>query len=114
MKRWYEVCPAEELKPGEGTSISVGLHPYAVFNVDGVLHGVDGMCRHQQANLAAGFLNGNIIECAMHSWEYDVITWECLTIPGEDLPVFPVKVEDGMICIEIELPDGESDGDSAQ
>jgi nitrite reductase/ring-hydroxylating ferredoxin subunit len=106
MKRWMFVCPAEDLKPGQAASVLVESRQFAVFNVDGVLYGLDAICRHQHANLAAGQLFGNVIECAMHGWEYDVITGECLTIPDEALSTYPVKVEDDQVWIEVDERNG--------
>ncbi len=102
MPRWFKVCRTNDLKAGDAASITLYARPYAVFNVDGRLYGMDGGCAHMKANLAVGSLYGNIIECAMHGWEYDVTTGECLTIPGICLRTFPVKVEDDHIWIDIE------------
>ena len=102
--RWFKVCRIEELKPGQARSISILARPCAVFNVDGQLFGMDAGCGHMKANLAAGRLYGDIIECAMHRWEYNVIKGECLTIPGDSLKTYPTKIEDGQIWIGLGWP----------
>lgn len=104
MPRWVNVCPADSLKPGQAKSVSVLARPYAVFNADGTLHGMEAACGHMKANLAAGRLYGSIVECAMHGWEYDVRTGECLTLPHAPLRKCAVKIEDGIIWIDIERP----------
>ena len=104
MARWFKVCRTEDLKPGQAASISVLARPYAVFNVDGKLYGLDAACSHMKANLAAGMLYGNIVECAMHGWEYDVTTGECLTVPGTRLKTRALKIEQGFIWIDLEDP----------
>lgn len=76
--------------------------PYVVFNVENQLYGLDGACGHMKANLAAGRLYGNIVECVMHGWEYDVTTGECLTVAHTPLRTHPVKTEDGYIWIGLE------------
>jgi nitrite reductase/ring-hydroxylating ferredoxin subunit len=107
MPKWMKVCRAEDLKPGEAASISLYARPYAVFNVDGILYGMEGGCAHMKANLAAGRLYGNIVECVMHGWEYDVTTGECLTIPDIRLRTYPVKSEQGFVWIDVEARDEE-------
>ena len=57
-----------------------------------------------KANLAAGRLYGNVVECAMHGWEYDVITGECLIVAHEPLRTHPVKIEDDHIWIGLDWP----------
>ena len=100
---WYAVCEADDLRPGQAASIRVNGRTLAVFNAEGGLHGMEGTCLHQKANLAAGTLHGPILECAMHGWEYDVRTGECLTLPGTKLELHPIKVDAGKVWIGLEL-----------
>jgi nitrite reductase/ring-hydroxylating ferredoxin subunit len=102
--KWFKVCPDIALNPGRAKSVKLFGRPFAVFNVDGKLYGMDGACRHMKANLAAGKLEANIVECHMHGWRYDVTTGKCISRPDSDLRTLPVKIEDGFIWIEIELP----------
>ena len=111
MPRWFKVCKVEDLKPGAGRSVSLFARPYAVFNVNGTLYGIDAACGHMKANLAAGHLYGEIVECAMHGWEYNVKTGECLTVEHDPLRTYPVKVENGLVWIGLELSaDGSAPG----
>jgi len=102
--RWFKVCRNDELKPGQARSISLLARPYAVFNVNGELYGMDASCGHMKANLASGRLHGDVVECLMHNWEYNVKTGQCLNMPDTRLRTFPVKVEDGEIWIGMEWP----------
>ncbi len=103
--RWFKVCPESELKPGQARSISLLAKPYAVFNVNGNLYGMDGGCGHMKANLAAGRLTGEIVSCLMHGWEYNVRTGDCLTTATEPLKTYPVKIEDELIWIGVDWPE---------
>jgi 3-phenylpropionate/trans-cinnamate dioxygenase ferredoxin component len=105
--RWFKVCREIELKVGQARSITLLARPYAVFNVEGKLHGLDAACRHAKANLAAGKLDGRIVECFMHGWRYDVTTGECLTMDHGKVSTYPVKTEDGFVWIGIEWPPPE-------
>jgi len=102
--RWFKVCRLIELKPGHARSVTLMARPFAVFNVDGQIFGLDAACRHAKANLAAGKLNGRIVECFMHGWRYDVTTGECLTNEYGHLRTYPVKTEDDWVWIGIQWP----------
>jgi nitrite reductase/ring-hydroxylating ferredoxin subunit len=102
MLKWYKVCREDELSPGNAASISLFARPFAVFNVDGTLHGLNGACSHMKANLAAGDLQERIVQCRMHGWEFDVTTGVCLTVPEMDLETYPVKVEEGAVWIGVD------------
>jgi len=107
VKRWFKVCRATELKTGSAQSISLGGRPFAVFNVSGDLFGLEAACGHMKANLAAGRLTGDVVECAMHGWKYRVTSGECLNAPSRALRTFPVKKEKDHIWIELDWPSGE-------
>jgi nitrite reductase/ring-hydroxylating ferredoxin subunit len=40
--------------------------------VDGTFHAIDDVCKHQGGPLGEGELNGKIVTCPWHGWEYDV------------------------------------------
>ncbi len=103
--RWFRVCKRSDLKPGQARSITILGRPFAVFDVDGLLYGLDAACKHMRANLAAGKLQGSVIECYMHHWRYDVTTGRCLTNSGMDTTTRAVKVENGDVWISVEWPD---------
>ena len=102
--RWFRVCKEDDLKPGQARSIMLLARPYAVFNVGGKLFGIEAACRHAKANLAAGKLEGNVVECFMHGWRYDVTTGECLTESYGQVRTYPVKSEGGFVWIGMEWP----------
>lgn len=76
--------------------------PIAVYNVDGELFATHNICTHAYACLTDGYLDGDKIECPLHQGLFDVRTGEALDGPvDEDLKVYPVRVEDGTILVEI-------------
>jgi nitrite reductase/ring-hydroxylating ferredoxin subunit len=91
----------EDLGPGK--SITVDLpdgSELALHNVDGEFHATSNFCPHKGAPLAMEILTGHIIECDWHGWQFDVRTGQCLTVK-EQIEVYRVIVEDGVIKIEI-------------
>ncbi|MDD5088624.1 MAG: Rieske 2Fe-2S domain-containing protein [bacterium] len=104
MKRWFKVCRARDLPPGRAQSVSIGGQPFAVFNVNGELRGMEAACGHMKANLAAGRVTGDVVECAMHGWKYCVSSGECLNQSTRPLRTFAAKTEDEHIWIELNWP----------
>ena len=52
--------------------------------------------------LADGYLEGQVIECACHGSQFDVVTGEVLLGPAtEPVAVFPVRVVDGRLQVEV-------------
>jgi nitrite reductase/ring-hydroxylating ferredoxin subunit len=57
-------------------------------------------CPHQEGSLSDGFIEGDIVTCPLHGWEFDVRSGLCMTIPGESVPRYEVTVEDGAVFLE--------------
>jgi p-cumate 2,3-dioxygenase ferredoxin subunit len=70
-----------------------------------VLCGVDEVAEgtHGEASLSEdGILTGKIVECTFHFGTFDVTTGEPTGMPCEiPLKVYPVKVIDEQVCIEV-------------
>ncbi len=72
----------------------------ALYNVDGEFYATSNFCPHSGAPLSEGILCGHTIECALHGWQFDVRTGECLTVPDR-VETFRVVVADGWIKVEM-------------
>jgi len=74
---------------------------YAVCNVDGDLHALDGICPHAGGPLGQGALHGTTLVCPWHAWEYDCRTGANDLDPDLKVETFPVKVDGGEILLDI-------------
>jgi nitrite reductase (NADH) small subunit len=90
-----------ELPPGAVKEVEAGDATFAVCNVDGTLHCLDGICPHAGGPLGQGTLDGNTLTCPWHDWQFDCRSG--VSTGGDDLQVdtYPVLVEDGNIFIEV-------------
>lgn len=92
---------ADELAPGQATSVSLGGTSVALFNVGGTFHAIENKCAHRAGPLAEGFVSGNVVFCPWHDWQYDVTTGACLNAPGFAVRSFSVSVVDGDVLVEV-------------
>jgi len=71
----------QELKPGACARIALpNGDELAIYNVNGEYYATDNSCPHRGAALSEGIVTGHIVECALHGWQFDVRTGECLTV----------------------------------
>jgi nitrite reductase (NADH) small subunit len=100
MANFVKVASAADVKPGTGTCVEVDGKPVALFNVDGTFYATDNTCPHRGGPLGEGELDGLVITCPWHNWQYDVRTGESLT---DDLKVdtYQVKVEGGDVLVAV-------------
>jgi nitrite reductase/ring-hydroxylating ferredoxin subunit len=96
-----KVSSVSELPPGAVKEIEAGGSTYAVCNIEGTLHCVEGLCPHAGGPLGQGTLNGNHLVCPWHAYEFDCRTG--VNDMDEDMQVqtYAVVVQDGDILIDI-------------
>ena len=102
---WLVLCRKADIPPGQARAVELEDMYVAVYNVDGQFFATDDTCSHEEASLADGFLEGELIECPLHGSQFNVKTGEVLTPPAI-MPVrtFPTKLEGDNILIELDSP----------
>jgi 3-phenylpropionate/trans-cinnamate dioxygenase ferredoxin subunit len=80
-------------------TVTVGGMDVALFNVDGTVFAMDDTCLHAGASLGTGELQGKIVRCRAHGWQYDVTTGHTMNVPDFGVASYPVKVVDGTILV---------------
>jgi 3-phenylpropionate/trans-cinnamate dioxygenase ferredoxin subunit len=100
-----EVCPVDELKPGERRLLEWEDLEIGVFNCDGTLYAIEDRCSHDNGPLAEGEFDEDActVECPRHGSLFDLKTGRPVTLPAY-VPVetFPVIIEDDTIKVEVE------------
>lgn len=99
--QWYEIMPFDDLWIGEMIGVDVGSVKILLLNVEDELQAYLDRCPHRASALSEGTFEGCTLTCATHLWEFDVLTGRGINPQSTRLIRFPVKVENGMICVEI-------------
>lgn len=105
MSDWYRIATLDQCPPGSATQWVAGDHIVALFNVDGTLYALDGMCPHQGGPLGAGKLEGDIITCPWHGWKFQVRTGQHVANPLLCHARWEVRVEDGEVMVRMAQDD---------
>jgi nitrite reductase (NADH) small subunit len=93
--------PLAEVPPGTIAEFENADIAYAICNVNGAIHCVDGTCPHAEGPLAQGALHGATIVCPWHGWEFDVRTGVCDADDNCKLNTYQTAVQGGYIFIEL-------------
>jgi nitrite reductase (NADH) small subunit len=101
VANWQRVAAVDALPAGECGEYVAGDRIVALFNVEGKFYALDGICPHQGGPLGKGFLDGCIVTCPWHGFQFDVTTGQHQTSKSLVHPSFPVKVEDGGVWVEV-------------
>lgn len=96
------VASVAEVPPGKGRAVYAGGLDIAVFNLGGEVVAFGNECPHQSGSLGDGWLEGEIVTCPLHGWEFDARTGACMTVPGEAVPRFLVRVDGADIYVDLD------------
>lgn len=101
MAEFVKVASVSEIPEGTGRAVLANGRRVALFNVAGAFHAVDGVCPHQGGPLGEGMLEGTVVSCPWHFWQFDVVKGHAPDFPEASIPKFRIKVEDGEIFVEV-------------
>jgi nitrite reductase/ring-hydroxylating ferredoxin subunit len=90
-----------ELPPGSLLEVARGDDVYALCNVAGEVRAMAGVCPHHGGPLGQGALEGTLVTCPWHAWQFDSASGECAFNDAVCVPVYPVRVEGGEILVDI-------------
>lgn len=103
MARWVKLCTVGEVpQPGNVVELETDGVAICLANANGELSALDNVCPHRGGPLGQGWMEGEMVVCPWHSWTFHAKTGAADYPPNEWVRVFPVRVEDGEVLIEIE------------
>jgi nitrite reductase/ring-hydroxylating ferredoxin subunit len=74
---------------------------YALCNVEGEIRALGGDCPHQGGPLGEGALNGSLVTCPWHMWEFESSTGACTFNPAVKVATYGVRVTDGDVLVDL-------------
>jgi len=102
MANWIRVARSVDCPPGAALEAVAGERILALFNVAGTIHAIDGICPHQGGPLGQGMLEGCIVTCPWHGWQFDVTTGQNQLNPRIVQDCFDARVEGEWILVNLE------------
>ena len=104
MSSLVEVCPVQELPPGEVKIVHAGQISVGVYNLGGEFYAIEDRCSHDDGPLCEGEFDAEegVAICPRHGSHIEICTGRPLSLPAV-LPVetFPVVVEDGVVKVDL-------------
>lgn len=98
------VVRLDELPPGSLRQLEVDGVEVALANVKGSVYALQGRCPHLKGPLGRGRLEGRVLTCPFHGWQFDVTTGKNEFDRAITLDCYEAAVEDGEI--RVALPRG--------
>ena len=92
---------AADIPVGSIREVDVNGKALAVANVGGTFHAIDNTCLHRGGPLGDGPLEGKIVTCPWHGWQYDVTTGKVAQNPSVGVACYAVEVRAGEVYVDL-------------
>ena len=101
MAELRAVARVDEVPPDSVRAIDLDGTTVALARVGDEFHALAGHCAHMGGPLGEGALEGCVLSCPWHGWQYDVRTGENEFDRAIRVETYPVRVEDGVVSIQL-------------
>ena len=99
------VARLSDVPDGRGLCVRVGGLEIGLFRVDGEIHAIENLCPHAGNSLSEGRLDGAIVVCPAHGWDFDVRTgFKPGDADGWPIPRFAVRIENSDVWVDADEP----------
>jgi nitrite reductase (NADH) small subunit len=88
-------------KKNEAKEFPCGDKMICVANVNGTITAMDNVCLHRGGPLGQGVIEKGKVVCPWHGWAWDPATGQAVHNPAAKLNVYPIKIENGEVLVEI-------------
>ena len=85
----------------EAKEFPCGDKTVCVANVNGTITAMDNVCLHRGGPLGQGVIEKGKVVCPWHGWAWDPVTGQAVHNPNAKVAVYPLKVENGEVLVEI-------------
>lgn len=101
MGKFVKGCDKSVLLDRPSISVNVEGKEIAIFKVSDQFFAIENNCSHRGGPLSEGDLDGNVVTCPWHGFQFDVMTGNCATQSAFKQSKYNVQLKDDEIWIEI-------------
>ncbi len=100
--RYHRVAvgPVDSIPEGERKIVDAEGHSVGVFHHNGRWYALSNSCLHRGGPVCTGTLEGDVITCPWHGYQYDITTGELLLDHATCLPTYKVTIEQDQVYVE--------------
>ena len=103
QQTYLHVVEANAIDEGDIHRFEVDENPRILTRVDGTLRALDGMCTHEEEELADGEVEDNVVWCPLHGSGFRVDTGAATNLPAvTPVSVYDVQVVDNIVYVSFD------------
>ncbi len=91
-----------DIPAGSIKEVQVGGQAVALANVDGTFYAVSNTCLHRGGPVGGGLLEGKVVSCPWHGWQFDVTNGKAVQNPAVGLGCYATEVRGSEVYVNLE------------
>jgi toluene monooxygenase system ferredoxin subunit len=99
---FVRVAAMNDLWSGEMKGYVVEASKVLLVKMDETVYAYEDRCAHLGLQLSQGSLEGNVLTCYAHHWQYNVCTGQGVNPQAARLSPLSVKIEQGDIFVDLD------------
>ena len=106
---WFKVADLGAVATGTVTVVQAGHHTIALSLTEEGFGAISNRCPHQGGPLGEGLIEGQLLICPWHGWEYDPVSGETPGPFDDRVPCFPVEERSDGIWVGVKEPESHAE-----
>ena len=98
---WQEACTVADFSDEEMRECSVGEQQVLLVRVGEEFITCPALCPHLDEPLVFGMVDGSVLTCTKHAWQWDLKTGDAIGLAECPLPVAAARVENGKVMVNL-------------
>jgi nitrite reductase (NADH) small subunit len=90
-----------EVPSGQIREFSIGGKSVAIANVNGKFFAINSVCLHHGGPLGEGSLEGTVVTCPWHGWQYDVTTGKLVQQPSDGVRCYAIELRGDEVYVDL-------------
>ncbi|MBV8513708.1 MAG: Rieske (2Fe-2S) protein [Acidobacteria bacterium] len=98
---FVRAAAATEIPVGTIKEVNIGRTALAVANIGGTYHAINNTCLHRGGPLGEGTLEGKIVTCPWHGWQFDLTNGKSVENPAAGVAYYPTELRGGEVFVDL-------------
>jgi nitrite reductase/ring-hydroxylating ferredoxin subunit len=98
---FVRAAAASEIPVGTIKEVNVGGIAVALANIAGTYHAINNTCLHRGGPLGEGTLEGKIVTCPWHGWQFDVTSGKSVQNPTVGVACYAAELRAGEVFVDL-------------
>lgn len=97
---FLRVARKDEIPAGSIREFQVNGKTLALANVDGKFYAINNTCLHRGGPLGQGVLQGKVVTCPWHGWQYDVTSGKVSANPSVGVDCYAIELRGDDVFVD--------------